>query len=130
MLRTAARHGRSTGTGDGWPGGVLPKLALTPRIVPHGLVDEVVHGAFELLGHLLKGLPEVVPALELTETLSVEIVGHEGSRTRRALGRERHMGARYARGGIITPPARFWILPSESIQVVSALPRQPPTIAW
>ena len=44
-------------------------VVLRARVIAHGLVDEVVDGAIEVVGHLLERLPEDVPAVEVAHRL-------------------------------------------------------------
>src|SRR6187401_1159119 len=44
-------------------------VVLRTSVVPHGLIDEVVDRAIEVVGHLLERLPEDVPAVEMAHRL-------------------------------------------------------------
>lgn len=44
--------------------GAWASVAALAHVLLHGVIDQVVHGAFELLSHLLKLLPKRIAAVE------------------------------------------------------------------
>src|SRR5690606_5544952 len=49
-------------------------VAALPRVLLHGVVDQVVDGALELPGHVLESLPQRLPTLETPLGLLVRVV--------------------------------------------------------